>query len=228
MTAHFNSLVEASFSDAGHGRVEVPHKPGLYRNHLKRILDIVLVVLASPALLVLVFLLSLPSLAVGRNPFYLQRRVGRFGEIFTIVKLKTMVTDADMRLATYLRENPDARDEWARCQKLRHDPRVTPYGRFLRRTSLDEIPQFWNVLRGDMSIVGPRPMLPHQRPLYHGTAYYRFRPGITGYWQVSDRHESEFTKRVDFDEHYDDDVSLVTDIVLIFRTFGAVLRGTGA
>lgn len=228
MTAHFNSLVEASFSDVGHGRVVVPRKPGLYRNFLKRTLDVALVILAAPVLVLLVLALSLPSVLRGKNPFFVQRRVGRHGEIFTMVKLKTMVTDADNKLASYLRENPEAREEWAKCQKLRADPRVTSFGRFLRRTSLDEIPQFWNVLRGDMSIVGPRPMLPHQRALYHGMAYYSLKPGITGYWQVSDRHESEFSKRVEFDERYDNEVSLITDIVLIIRTFGAVLRGTGA
>ncbi len=142
-------------------------------------------------------------------------------------KIRTMVSDSDERLARYLRENPAAREEWARNQKLRSDPRITPYGRFLRKTSLDELPQLWNVLTGDMSLIGPRPMMPHQRALYHGTSYYALRPGISGYWQVSDRNESEFKARVDFDDLYDRTVSLATDIRLLVKTAWVVVRGTG-
>jgi lipopolysaccharide/colanic/teichoic acid biosynthesis glycosyltransferase len=142
-------------------------------------------------------------------------------------KLRSMVVDADEQLAEYFRHNPSAREEWARHQKLRDDPRVTPYGRFLRRTSLDELPQLWNVLKGDMSLIGPRPMLPHQRALYHGESYYALRPGLSGYWQVSDRHGSEFVARVYYDELYDRDVSLATDTLLILRSVVAIFRGTG-
>jgi exopolysaccharide production protein ExoY len=115
-------------------------------------------------------------------------------------KLRSMVADADDHLARYLRENPEAREEWARHQKLRNDPRITPYGRFLRKLSLDELPQLWNVLKGDMALIGPRPMMPHQRALYHGLAYYAMRPGVSGFWQVSDRNDAEFVSRVYFDD----------------------------
>ena len=114
-----------------------------------------------------------------------------------------------------------------RHQKLKNDPRITPLGRFLRRTSLDELPQLWNVLMGDMSIVGPRPMMCNQRALYPGTEYYVMRPGITGFWQTSARNESSFHERAGFDQAYYRAVSLRTDLAIIWRTFSVVLRGTG-
>lgn len=190
-------------------------------------IDTIIVALAAPVVLLLITILSLPILLQGKSPFYSQRRIGLNGREFTLFKLKSMVCDADERLAHYLRENPAARDEWARKQKLVEDPRITAYGRFLRRTSLDELPQFLNVLRGEMSLIGPRPMMPHQRPLYHGAAYYRMRPGISGLWQVSDRNESEFVSRVRYDELYDRRMSLFLDLWIMIRTVGAVMRGTG-
>jgi lipopolysaccharide/colanic/teichoic acid biosynthesis glycosyltransferase len=164
----------------------------------------------------------------GEKPFYTQLRVGLGGRPFVMWKLRSMVSDADKRLEVYLQEHPEALEEWARHQKLSDDPRVTAYGRILRRLSLDELPQLWNVLKGDMALIGPRPMMPHQRALYHGQAYYAMRPGISGYWQVLERHGSEFVTRVHYDEIYHRDVSLMTDVVLILRTVNAVSRGTGA
>lgn len=227
MTAHFNSLSDGAYTEIINGPVAVEDKPGIYRNFVKRVLETLLVLAASPILVPLIVLLSIPLVLKGKNPFYAQRRVGRGGREFTMWKMKSMVCDADERLAAHLRENPDARDEWSRLQKLHNDPRVTSYGRFLRRTSLDEIPQFLHVLTGEMALVGPRPMMPHQRALYDGDAYFCLRPGITGYWQVSDRNDSEFVTRVAFDEKYDQEISLKTDIVVLSRTVGAVLKGTG-
>jgi len=214
-------------ADVWEGRVETAHRPGVYRNVGKRVFETLLVVLALPVIVPLTILLAMPMLARGENPFYVQRRVGLGGRTFVMWKLRSMVADADNHLARYLRENPQAREEWARNQKLRCDPRVTPYGRFLRKASLDELPQLWNVLKGDMALIGPRPMMPHQRALYHGLAYYAMRPGVSGYWQVSDRNDAEFVSRVYFDEKYDREVSLATDLSLILRTFRVVLRGTG-
>ncbi len=227
MTAHFNSLNDSVLADVWEGRVETAHRPGLYRNAGKRVFETALVLLALPVVLPLTLLLALPMLLRGERPFYSQRRVGLGGRTFVMWKLRSMVADADEQLARYLRDNPAAREEWARHQKLREDPRITPYGRFLRKTSLDELPQLWNVLKGDMALIGPRPMMPHQPPLYHGLAYYSMRPGLSGYWQVSDRHGSEFAGRVRFDEKYDRDISLATDAVLILCTLRVVLRGTG-
>ena len=227
MTAHFNSLNDAILADVWEGRVETAHRPGFYRNVGKRIFETFLVILSLPVVLPLTLVLAIPMLLRGEHPFYVQRRVGLGGRTFVMWKLRSMVADADDHLAQYLRENPAAREEWARHQKLRCDPRITPYGRFLRKLSLDELPQLWNVLKGDMSLIGPRPMMPHQRALYHGLAYYSMRPGVSGYWQVSDRNDAEFISRVYFDEKYDREVSLATDVSLIVRTLRVMLRGTG-
>jgi lipopolysaccharide/colanic/teichoic acid biosynthesis glycosyltransferase len=227
MTAHFNSLADAVRADVLEGRIETAYRPGFYRNHGKRLLDVALVLLAAPIVLPLTLLLAIPMALEGGSPFYHQRRVGHGGRTFVMWKLRSMVVDADERLARYLRENPEAREEWARHQKLRNDPRITPYGRFLRKLSLDELPQLWNVLVGDMSLIGPRPMMPHQRALYSGLAYYALRPGVSGFWQVSDRNDSEFVSRVIFDDLYDREVSVKTDVALILQTLRAVVRGTG-
>jgi lipopolysaccharide/colanic/teichoic acid biosynthesis glycosyltransferase len=139
-----------------------------------------------------------------------------------------MVRDADRQLAKLLEEDPELAAEWNRTQKLKQDPRITRVGRFLRRTSLDELPQLWNVVKGDMSLVGPRPMLPEQLPMYgRADSYFAVKPGITGIWQVSDRNESSFAYRQKTDREYDRKLSLSLDLRLLFRTVGVVLRGTG-
>jgi exopolysaccharide production protein ExoY len=227
MTAHFNALGDAVRADVLEGRIETAYRPGLYRNHGKRALDLLLVLVAAPIVVPLVLLLAIPMLLAGGKPFYSQRRVGMGGRTFVMWKLRSMVVDADERLARYLRDNPAAREEWARHQKLRDDPRITPYGRFLRKLSLDELPQLWNVLQGDMSLIGPRPMMPHQRALYHGLSYFALRPGLSGFWQVSERNEAEFASRVIFDDKYDREVSFATDVILILRTLRTMVRGTG-
>jgi lipopolysaccharide/colanic/teichoic acid biosynthesis glycosyltransferase len=228
MTAMFNTLNGALPAEALEGRVEVVRRPGLYRSFGKRVFETLLVLLSLPVVVPLTLLLTVPMLLRGEKPFYTHPRVGIGGRTFVMWKLRSMVSDADERLELYLREHPVAREEWARHQKLCDDPRITAYGRILRRLSLDELPQLWNVLKGDMALIGPRPMMLHQRALYHGDAYFGMRPGMSGYWQVSDRHGSEFVARVLHDEMYDRDVSLLTDLSLILRTLKAVYRGTGA
>lgn len=227
MTAHFDSLNDPIIAELVGTPVQTAYRPGLYRNAGKRVFETLLVIASLPIVVPLTLLLAMPMLLRGENPFYRQRRLGMGGRTFVMWKLRSMVIDADEQLARFLRENPAAREEWARHQKLRDDPRITPYGRFLRKTSLDELPQLWNVLKGEMALIGPRPMLPHQRALYHGLAYFAMRPGLSGYWQVSDRHGSEFAGRVRYDEKYDSDISLFTDAALILRTLRVVLRGTG-
>jgi exopolysaccharide production protein ExoY len=138
-----------------------------------------------------------------------------------------MVVDADAQLEAYLAANPEARLEWDRTQKLKSDPRITPVGRFIRKISLDEVPQLWNVLKGDMSLVGPRPMMPEQRALYQGGAYFELRPGITGFWQVGDRNDTTFSARAVYDARYAQDLSLMTDVIILLLTIRVVLRGTG-
>jgi lipopolysaccharide/colanic/teichoic acid biosynthesis glycosyltransferase len=149
------------------------------------------------------------------------------GRIYRMWKLRSMDVDADEKLADYLAANPIARREWDHSQKLRCDPRITRIGHFLRRSSLDELPQLWNVFRGDMSLVGPRPMMPSQRSLYPGDAYYALRPGITGLWQVSTRNESGFAERASYDAEYERTLSFTTDLRLLAATVRVVSRGTG-
>ena len=202
-------------------------REGVYSRHLKRTFDILVVLLASPFVLLLVLGFAQAVRRDGGPAFYLQDRIGKNGRIFRIWKLRSMVTDADTWLAAHLEANPDARAEWDHHQKLKDDPRITKVGRLIRTTSLDELPQLWNVRTGDMSLVGPRPMMPAQAPLYPGQAYYRLRPGLTGYWQISSRNESSFAERAGFDSRYAAELSLRTDVRVLFSTVRVVLRGTG-
>jgi lipopolysaccharide/colanic/teichoic acid biosynthesis glycosyltransferase len=199
----------------------------IYRRRLKRVLDLALVILSLPVVLPVVALLAALVALDGCNPFYTQKRLGRGGRIFRIWKLRTMVPDADAHLARHLASDPEARREWTVKQKLTHDPRITPMGRLLRKTSLDELPQLWNVLLGDMSLVGPRPMMVDQKPLYPGRAYFALRPGLTGPWQVSDRNACSFADRAAYDAAYHRAVSLREDVRLLVATVRVVLRGTG-
>lgn len=199
----------------------------VYRVFFKRIFDFTLILLSAPIVVPVVLLLALLVSRDGHHPFYKQSRIGRNGRVFTMWKLRTMVHDADERLKKHLASDADARKEWDEKQKLTDDPRITPFGLLLRKTSLDELPQLWNVLVGDMSIVGPRPMMPEQRDLYPGSAYYALRPGVTGYWQISDRNKSTFAARAKFDNRYYEDVSFATDASIVLSTVGVVLRGTG-
>ena len=200
---------------------------GIYRNGLKRLLDITLVVLAAPVTVPLIAFLALIVALGGGKPFYSQSRIGRGGKVYTMWKLRSMVRQADVALEAHLQANPLARAEWDRTQKLKVDPRITRFGKILRKSSFDELPQLWNVFNGDMSLVGPRPMMPCQRSLYPGQAYYRLRPGITGIWQVSKRNESSFADRAGFDADYARKLSLRTDLALLGATVRVVLRGTG-
>lgn len=202
-----------------------------YALYYKRVLDVwltvVLLALASPFLAPILLVITVLIALDGHNPIYTQRRIGRHGRIFRMFKFRTMVPDADERLASHLSQCPEARSEWDKHQKLRFDPRITTVGRFLRKTSLDELPQLINVLRGEMSLVGPRPMMVEQTELYPGRAYYLTRPGLTGMWQISDRHDTSFAERANYDDSYLHKLSLRTDMHILLRTVGVVLRGTG-
>lgn len=202
-------------------------RSGFYRSFVKRLIDVAAVLAFAPIVLPFVVFLGILVALDGRNPFYSQKRVGRDGKIFTMWKLRTMVPNAETKLQAHLDTNPDARAEWDDMQKLSCDPRITRLGRVLRKTSLDELPQLWNVFAGDMSLVGPRPMLPEQQRLYPGAAYYEMRPGITGYWQISDRNQTTFAARASYDNQYYRDVSLTTDLSVLTSTIAVVLRGTG-
>jgi len=221
--------VNASHSIATAG-VTTAHydKSRVYANLGKRILDVALVLLTLPVTLPVILICALALWIEGGHPFYRQDRLGQHGRHFSILKLRTMVRDADALLEHYLAANPDMRREWDETQKLKQDPRITPIGKFLRASSLDELPQLWNVLIGDMSLVGPRPMMPEQLPLYgNATAYFALKPGITGVWQVSARNESRFSYRAQIDAAYEQELSMWADLSLMFRTVGVVVRGTG-
>lgn len=198
-----------------------------YQDRVKRVLDLGLILISLPIALPVLGLIALALLLQGQNPIFLQRRVGRGGRIFTMVKFRTMGGNPDQVLSDHLALDRSAAREWRIRQKLKSDPRVTPIGRFLRRSSLDELPQLWNVLIGDMSLVGPRPMLAEQRPLYPGRSYFRMRPGITGPWQVSKRNQSEFAARARFDAIYDLRQGVLVDLGLLARTVSVVVRQTG-
>ncbi|MFN6977449.1 MAG: sugar transferase [Gemmobacter sp.] len=207
-------------------RVEPSHR-GLYRRYGKRIFDLALVLAAAPIVVPVIAVLAALVALDGGRPFYVQDRVGRNGRHFRLWKLRTMVVDADARMEAHLASDPAARREWDEKQKLQDDPRITRVGHLLRKTSLDELPQLLNVLKGDMSLVGPRPMMVAQQMLYPSTAYFTVRPGITGYWQTSDRNRTTFAARAQFDGAYVADLSLPTDIAVLLRTVSVVIRGTG-
>jgi exopolysaccharide production protein ExoY len=199
----------------------------LYRAGLKRVFDLTIVLTASVFVIPVIGVLALIIALNGGKPFYKQLRVGRGGRIYTMWKLRSMRLDSDSQLESYLVADAEARVEWDSTQKLKNDPRITRFGRLLRKSSLDELPQLWNVFVGDMSLVGPRPILPEQQALYTGKAYYRLRPGITGNWQVSERNQSAFADRAEFDTQYEKTLSFKTDVSLLASTVWVVLRGTG-
>ncbi|WP_353681608.1 sugar transferase [Actibacterium sp.] len=190
-------------------------------------MDSALILATAPFVAPLILIFALLVALDGGRPFFRQRRVGLNGKTFEMWKLRTMVPDAEAQLERHLASDPEARCEWEVSQKLKSDPRVTRVGRLLRKTSMDELPQFLNVLKGEMAIVGPRPMLSSQQDLYPGSAYYKLRPGITGPWQVSNRNDSEFKSRAIYDTRYDQEVSLRTDLSIMFKTVSVVFRGTG-
>jgi len=166
-----------------------------------------------------------------RGPvFFAHERVGQGGRKFRCLKFRTMVIDAQDRLDRLLAESPEARTEWQIQQKLRNDPRITGVGRFLRATSLDELPQFINVLLGQMSVVGPRPIVDSEIAKYSSDfgAYASVKPGVTGLWQVRGRSETSYGERVEFDVQYVNNMSLALDMQIILKTISVVLNGRGA
>lgn len=199
----------------------------LYAAFGKRMLDVALVLLSLPIVLPFILLMALLVMRDGKSPFYTQNRIGRDGRLFRLIKIRTMVHNADVLLKETLEKDPALQAEWRSTQKLKKDGRITPIGSILRKTSMDELPQLFNVLAGSMSLVGPRPMMPSQRSLYPGSSYYRMRPGITGFWQISDRNNCSFRDRSKYDSAYERELSLATDIAVLWKTLAVVVRGTG-
>lgn len=221
-----------SFDFGGVLGLEVRHNLlDIRQQTLKRAMDILLVsiggLIISPFLLLIALLVMLDS---HGSLFYGQSRIGKGGRKFKALKFRTMVKDADLKLKDYLEKNPEMRKEWATTFKLKNDPRVTKLGSFLRKYSLDEFPQLINVLKGEMSLVGPRPIVDDEVNHYGDSfdPYTWVRPGITGMWQVSGRSDTEYKKRVHLDEYYVRNWSLWLDIHILARTFVAVLKKEGA
>ncbi|MDN8612455.1 sugar transferase [Variovorax ginsengisoli] len=169
-------------------------------------------------------------ISMGRPVHFWQTRLGERGQRFRFYKFRSMVRNSDHVLDEFLSRSDMARTEWDTFQKLEKDPRITPIGAVIRKLSLDELPQFWNVLKGDMSLVGPRPCMERQRSLYGRgwTHYCAMRPGITGLWQVSGRNRLSYARRVELDVEYVTNWSLWLDIKILFRTVRAVVSGEGS
>jgi exopolysaccharide production protein ExoY len=198
---------------------------------VKRALDLMLAIVLLPFLVPVCLLLSLLIKCTSKGPvFYRHLRVGQDSRKFHLYKFRTMFTNSDNILEAYLATEPLARQEWAEHYKLRRDPRVTPLGAVLRRTSLDELPQIVNVLAGHMSFVGPRPIVNDEISRYGGAfaLYAAVKPGITGLWQVSGRGTLSYAARVSLDMQYVMTWSLPHDLRVLLRTARAVLASVGA
>lgn len=193
----------------------------------KRLIDVIVAAIMLLFLLPLFFVLAVLVRRDGGPAIYGQKRLGHSGRSFTLWKLRSMVPDAERILARHLQSDAQALAEWEANQKLARDPRITPLGRILRKYSLDEIPQFLNVLCGDMSLVGPRPMMLDQERLYPGLAYAGLRPGLTGLWQISRRDDATFSARAGFDATYAANLSLREDLRIAFHTIGYLVGGRG-
>jgi exopolysaccharide production protein ExoY len=196
----------------------------------KRLLDVIGAVILglvfSPLMLMIVLLMRKGD----SSAIYRHRRVGRGGQMFSCLKFRTMVPNADQVLHDLIARDPELKAEWIRDHKLRHDPRVTRLGRFLRRTSLDELPQLMNVLRGEMSLVGPRPVIREELIRYGRSVgtYLAAKPGITGLWQVTGRNDTDYRRRVVLDAYYVRNQNLLLDLYVLMKTIGVVLSGNGA
>ncbi|EBA11543.1 sugar transferase [Roseobacter sp. CCS2] len=197
----------------------------------KRLFDICAALIALIMLAPLFLFTAIAIKLVSPGPvLYGHRRIGHNGRYFKCWKFRSMVTDGDAVLAKYLADHPQERDEWVRSRKLRDDPRVTRLGAVLRAYSVDELPQIINVLMGDMSIVGPRPVVRDELDIYGSAAaqYLRSRPGITGLWQVSGRSDTSYEQRIKFDTQYVQNWSLAADLWIIMRTIPAVVSSKGS
>ncbi|MDR2826211.1 MAG: undecaprenyl-phosphate galactose phosphotransferase WbaP [Deltaproteobacteria bacterium] len=202
-----------------------------YRLYVKRCIDLLVIATSAPPTLLFFLLIGLAIILDSRGGvLYSHKRIGQGGREIKIWKFRTMCKNADQLLNDYLEKNPEFKDEWRKNQKLKHDPRITRVGHILRKTSLDELPQLINVLKGEMSLVGPRPIVETEIQKY-GEAfetYMRVKPGITGLWQVSGRNDVSYDTRIEMDELYVANWSVWLDIYLLIRTVPEVIKGSGA
>jgi undecaprenyl-phosphate galactose phosphotransferase len=199
---------------------------------LKRTLDFIFslagLIILSPLFLVIGLMIKMSS---GGHIIYCQERIGKGGKTFKCYKFRTMCPDADDHLKTLLKIQPELLQEWTKNRKLKKDPRITKIGHFLRNTSLDELPQLWNVLKGELSLVGPRPVVHAELLTYYKTKAAKIlsvRPGLTGLWQISGRNNIKYEDRVIFDEKYVDEQSLLLDLQILLKTVPVIIYGDGA
>ena len=215
-----------SWADANIAEISKVHTSGIKRA-MDLLITIPVVIFGSPLLILVYALLKIfdPGPAL-----FTQLRVGKDGRTFTVYKFRTMRTDASARLEQLLASDPKAAAEWAEFQKLRNDPRITVLGRLLRKSSLDELPQLLNIMRGEMSVVGPRPVTSAEIHRYGGEyAYYTaVRPGVLGLWQVSGRNKLTYPERIKLDVKYVKDWSIWLDFEILLRAIPVVLFGRGA
>jgi exopolysaccharide biosynthesis polyprenyl glycosylphosphotransferase len=198
-----------------------------YQRMLKRIFDLAITLLLMPLILPLFAIIALAIRLEGPGPIlFRQKRVGENGRLFEMVKFRSMITNAEQLRAIVERQDPDGH----LIHKSPQDPRVTRVGRILRRTSLDELPQFWNILKGEMSLVGPRPELPYLVDRYEPWQHKRFAvpPGITGWWQVNGRSDKPMHLHTEDDLYYVQHYSILLDLQILLKTVFVVLRGNGA
>lgn len=202
-----------------------------YNKAIKTVLDYCILIIGCFLLFPLVGIIATIIKLTSPGPvFYGHERVGRMGKKIKVWKFRSMVINADEKLEKVLSENPQYRAEWEASHKLRNDPRITPIGAFLRKTSLDELPQLINIFKGDMSFIGPRPVTMEETKKYGENFNYIFsvKPGLSGMWQVSGRSDTDYSERVAFDSYYIQNWSIWLDLWLIFRTIGVVLSAKGA
>ena len=203
----------------------------LRKYNFSRVLDIVLILLAAPYILLAFLAIGILIKLDSPGPvFYHQTRIGRFGRKFHVYKFRTMVVNADQILKDYLDNSPELKAQWLATHKLKQDPRVTRLGSVLRKLSLDELPQLWNIIIGDMSLVGPRPIVDAEVEKYGKCfdLYIQVRPGLTGLWQVSGRNNTSYQYRVELDEYYVRNRSLKLYFQILWKTVFVVLSKEGA
>lgn len=202
-----------------------------YNMAVKRLVDLAILFFGGILLAPILAFIAIMIKCTSPGPvFYVHERIGRRGKPLRVWKFRSMAIDADSRLEKLLSENPDLRAEWNASHKLQNDPRITRFGKFLRKSSLDEMPQLLNILKGEMSFIGPRPVTSDEIEKYGEKFEYIFsvKPGLSGMWQVSGRSDTDYAERVAFDSYYIQNWSLWLDIWLIFRTIGVVVTGKGA
>ena len=204
---------------------------GVPQSPLRRVFDITLILVASPYILLFFLIISILIMLDSKGGvFYKQTRIGLDGRRFKAIKFRTMVMNAEHILQQYLDDSPELKAEWLATHKLKRDPRITRVGAILRKLSLDEMPQFWNIIVGDMGLIGPRPIVDEEVEKYGKCfeLYKQARPGLTGLWQVSGRSDTSYKRRVELDEYYLLNRSIKLDLQILIRTVYVVLGRKGA